>query len=123
MGCLVMSSLCRLDESRTFQASPSQPYYVRYRMPDGIDSILVQTQAYDTKCLVMSLQPIGVGHNYMPLLYTKIPNGRLIFKCPVFDLDNNINFVGTYQTITTKGAIPVDVSLLFKMNPGTLTEV
>lgn len=33
----------------------------------------------------------------------------LSFKCPVYDLDNNVAFIGMYQTMTKKGAITVQV--------------
>lgn len=31
------------------------------------------------------------------------------FQCPVYDLDNNVAFIGMYQTMTKKGAITVQV--------------
>lgn len=30
-------------------------------------------------------------------------------QCPVYDLDNNVAFIGMYQTMTKKGAITVQV--------------
>lgn len=36
----------------------------------------------------------------------------LTAQCPVYDLDNNVAFIGTYQTMTKKAAITVQVQLI-----------
>lgn len=33
----------------------------------------------------------------------------LLAQCPVYDLDNNVAFIGMYQTMTKKAAITVQV--------------
>ena len=38
---------------------------------------------------------------------------KLSFQCPVFDLDRDVKYQGTYQTMTKQGAITVNVSGLF----------
>lgn len=71
----------------TFTASPSQPQYFKYVFPEGEDTVIVKvTSDMNFPCSVMSIQDI---------------------QCPVYDLDNNVAFIGMYQTITKKGAITV----------------
>lgn len=71
----------------SFTASPSQPQYFKYVFPEGEDTVIVKvTSDMNFPCSVMSIQDI---------------------QCPVYDLDNNVAFIGMYQTITKKGAITV----------------
>lgn len=71
----------------SFTASPSQPQYFKYDFPEGEDTVIVKvTSDMNFPCSVMSIQDI---------------------QCPVYDLDNNVAFIGMYQTITKKGAITV----------------
>ncbi|XP_041850646.1 SID1 transmembrane family member 2 isoform X2 [Melanotaenia boesemani] len=71
----------------SFTASPSQPQYFKYVFPDGVDTVIVKVNSdMNFPCSVMSVQDI---------------------QCPVYDLDNNVAFIGMYQTMTKKGAITV----------------
>lgn len=71
----------------SFTASPSQPQYFKYVFPEGEDTVIVKvTSDMNFPCSVVSIQDI---------------------QCPVYDLDNNVAFIGMYQTITKKGAITV----------------
>ncbi|KAM8852977.1 SID1 transmembrane family member 2 isoform 1-T1 [Synchiropus picturatus] len=71
----------------SFTASPSQPQYFKYNFPDGVDTVIVKVSSeMNFPCSVMSIQDI---------------------QCPVYDLDNNVAFIGMYQTMTKKGAITV----------------
>ncbi|XP_056467573.1 SID1 transmembrane family member 2 isoform X2 [Gadus chalcogrammus] len=75
------------DKKFSFTASPSQPQYFKYNFPDGVDTVIVKVNSEMTfPCSVMSIQDI---------------------QCPVYDLDNNVAFIGMYQTMTKKGAITV----------------
>uniref|UniRef100_A0A8C8GGT6 SID1 transmembrane family member 2 n=1 Tax=Oncorhynchus tshawytscha TaxID=74940 RepID=A0A8C8GGT6_ONCTS len=75
------------DKKFSFTASPSQPQYFKYVFPDGVDTAIVKVNSEMTfPCSVMSIQDI---------------------QCPVYDLDNNVAFIGMYQTMTKTAAITV----------------
>ncbi|XP_019630776.1 PREDICTED: SID1 transmembrane family member 2-like isoform X3 [Branchiostoma belcheri] len=76
-------------QPRNFLVSPSQPQYYAYKMPPDLDMVVVKVSSPNSLCAVFSLQPI---------------------KCPVYDLDRNIEFVGIYQTFMKKAAITVQRS-------------
>ncbi|XP_053176893.1 SID1 transmembrane family member 2 isoform X2 [Scomber japonicus] len=83
----VESFTLQTDKKFSFIASPSQPQYFKYVFPDGVDTVIVKVSSDMTfPCSVMSIQDI---------------------QCPVYDLDNNVAFIGMYQTMTKKGAITV----------------
>ncbi|RVE64360.1 hypothetical protein OJAV_G00125130 [Oryzias javanicus] len=83
----VESFTLQTDKEFTFSASPSQPQYFKYVFPDGVDTVIVKVNSdMNFPCSVMSIQDI---------------------QCPVYDLDNNVAFIGMYQTMTKKGAITV----------------
>ncbi|XP_037533354.1 SID1 transmembrane family member 2 isoform X2 [Nematolebias whitei] len=83
----VESFTLQTDKKFTFTASPSQPQFFKYVFPDGVDTVIVKVNAdMNFPCSVMSVQDI---------------------QCPVYDLDNNVAFIGMYQTMTKKGAITV----------------
>ncbi|XP_058269818.1 SID1 transmembrane family member 2 isoform X2 [Hemibagrus wyckioides] len=71
----------------SFNATPSQPQFFKYGFPDGVDTVIVKVNSEKNfPCSVMSIQDI---------------------QCPVYDLDNNVAFIGMYQTMTKKAAITV----------------
>ncbi|KAM3615829.1 uncharacterized protein V6R79_008405 [Siganus canaliculatus] len=83
----VESFILQTDKKFSFTASPSQPQYFKYVFPDGVDTVIVKVNSdMNFPCSVMSVQDI---------------------QCPVYDLDNNVAFIGMYQTMTKKGAITV----------------
>ncbi|XP_061683558.1 SID1 transmembrane family member 2 isoform X3 [Syngnathoides biaculeatus] len=83
----VESFTLQTDTTFSFTASPSQPQYFKYVFPEGVDTVIVKVRSDMTfPCSVMSIQDI---------------------QCPVYDLDNNVAFIGMYQTMTKKGAITV----------------
>ncbi|XP_072211141.1 SID1 transmembrane family member 2 isoform X2 [Excalfactoria chinensis] len=83
----VENFVLRTNEAFTFNATASQPQYFKYEFPDGVDSVIVKvTSAMAFPCSVISIQDI---------------------LCPVYDLDNNVAFIGMYQTMTKKAAITV----------------
>ncbi|KAJ8403735.1 hypothetical protein AAFF_G00346030 [Aldrovandia affinis] len=75
------------DKKFSFIATPSQPQFFKYVFPEGVDTVIVKVNSEATfPCSVMSIQDI---------------------LCPVYDLDNNVAFIGMYQTMTTTAAITV----------------
>nr|XP_023689237.1 SID1 transmembrane family member 2 isoform X1 [Paramormyrops kingsleyae] len=83
----VESFTLQTDTKFSFVATPSQPQYFKYAFPDGVDSVIVKVNSQMTfPCSVMSIQDI---------------------LCPVYDLDNNVAFIGMYQTMTKTAAITV----------------
>ncbi|XP_053125929.1 SID1 transmembrane family member 2 isoform X2 [Hemicordylus capensis] len=71
----------------SFNATAAQPQYFKYEFPESVDSVIVKvTSAMAFPCSVISIQDI---------------------LCPVYDLDNNVAFIGMYQTMTKKAAITV----------------
>uniref|UniRef100_A0A671S125 SID1 transmembrane family member 2 n=1 Tax=Sinocyclocheilus anshuiensis TaxID=1608454 RepID=A0A671S125_9TELE len=61
--------------------------FFKYVFPDGVDTVIVKVSSQKNfPCSVMSIQDI---------------------QCPVYDLDNNVAFIGMYQTMTTTAAITV----------------
>uniref|UniRef100_A0A8C3UQV4 SID1 transmembrane family member 2 n=1 Tax=Catharus ustulatus TaxID=91951 RepID=A0A8C3UQV4_CATUS len=66
---------------------PFSPQYFKYEFPEEVDSVIVKvTSPMAFPCSVISIQDI---------------------LCPVYDLDNNVAFIGMYQTMTKKAAITV----------------
>uniref|UniRef100_A0A1A8MMF6 SID1 transmembrane family, member 2 n=2 Tax=Nothobranchius TaxID=28779 RepID=A0A1A8MMF6_9TELE len=83
----VESFTLQTDKKFSFTASPSQPQFFKYVFPDGVDAVILKVNSdMAFPCSVMSVQDI---------------------QCPVYDLDNNVAFIGMYQTMTKKGAITV----------------
>ncbi|XP_039185725.1 SID1 transmembrane family member 2 isoform X5 [Crotalus tigris] len=83
----VENFVLRTGERFTFNATAAQPQYFKYEFPEGVDSAIIKvTSSTAFPCSVISVQDI---------------------LCPVYDLDNNVAFIGTYQTMTKKAAITV----------------
>ncbi|XP_051668496.1 SID1 transmembrane family member 2 isoform X5 [Manacus candei] len=83
----VENFVLRTNKRFSFNATASQPQYFKYEFPEGVDSVIVKvTSAMAFPCSVISIQDI---------------------LCPVYDLDNNVAFIGMYQTMTKKAAITV----------------
>ncbi|NXO37392.1 SIDT2 protein, partial [Locustella ochotensis] len=83
----VENFVLRTNERFSFNATAAQPQYFKYEFPEDVDSVIVKvTSAMAFPCSVISIQDI---------------------LCPVYDLDNNVAFIGMYQTMTKKAAITV----------------
>nr|XP_014128504.1 SID1 transmembrane family member 2 isoform X3 [Zonotrichia albicollis] len=81
----VENFVLRTNERFSFNATAAQPQYFKYEFPEEVDSVIVKvTSAMAFPCSVISIQDI---------------------LCPVYDLDNNVAFIGMYQTMTKKAAI------------------
>ncbi|XP_027713285.1 SID1 transmembrane family member 2 isoform X3 [Vombatus ursinus] len=77
----------RTGEQFSFNTTAAQPQYFKYEFPEGVDSVIVKVTSNKAfPCSVISIQDI---------------------LCPVYDLDNNVAFIGMYQTMTKKAAITV----------------
>ncbi|XP_021093499.1 SID1 transmembrane family member 2 isoform X3 [Heterocephalus glaber] len=77
----------RTGEQFSFNTTAAQPQYFKYEFPEGADSVIVKvTSDVAFPCSVISIQDV---------------------LCPVYDLDNNVAFIGMYQTMTKKAAITV----------------
>ncbi|KAJ8369042.1 hypothetical protein SKAU_G00090700 [Synaphobranchus kaupii] len=83
----VDSFTLQTDKKFSFIATPSQPQFFKYVFREGVDTVIVKVNSQMTfPCSVMSIQDI---------------------LCPVYDLDNNVAFLGMYQTMTKTAAITV----------------
>ncbi|XP_075184453.1 SID1 transmembrane family member 2 isoform X4 [Anomaloglossus baeobatrachus] len=83
----VDSFVLRTEELFSFNATPAQPQYFKYGFPPEVDSVIVKVKSPSAfPCSVISIQDI---------------------QCPVYDLDNNVAFIGMYQTMTKQAAITV----------------
>ncbi|EMP35114.1 SID1 transmembrane family member 2, partial [Chelonia mydas] len=83
----VENFVLRTSEQFSFNATAAQPQYFKYVFPEDVDSVIVKvTSRMAFPCSVVSIQDI---------------------LCPVYDLDNNVAFIGMYQTMTKKAAITV----------------
>uniref|UniRef100_A0A8C3UKD5 SID1 transmembrane family member 2 n=1 Tax=Catharus ustulatus TaxID=91951 RepID=A0A8C3UKD5_CATUS len=75
-----------LSDNTSYQLRPRALYF-KYEFPEEVDSVIVKvTSPMAFPCSVISIQDI---------------------LCPVYDLDNNVAFIGMYQTMTKKAAITV----------------
>ncbi|OWF47673.1 SID1 transmembrane family member 1-like [Mizuhopecten yessoensis] len=79
----------RTDEIRNVNVTPSQPQYFMFTFPDNVDSVIVQAKSDSDLCMIFSLQDV---------------------KCPVFDLDRDVEFSGVHQTMTRQAAITAEKS-------------
>ncbi|XP_019614907.1 PREDICTED: SID1 transmembrane family member 1-like isoform X1 [Branchiostoma belcheri] len=74
------------NDTKDISVSPAEPQYFSFTFPGHVDTVVVRATAQDDKCSVLSLQRA---------------------KCPVYDLDSNIEFSGIFQTFTSSAAITV----------------
>ncbi|XP_053547367.1 SID1 transmembrane family member 2 isoform X2 [Bombina bombina] len=83
----VENFILQTEKTLSFNATPAQPQYFKYEFTEGVDSVVVKVSSLAAfPCSVISIQDL---------------------QCPVYDLDNNVAFIGMYQTMTKKGAITV----------------
>ena len=59
----------------------SAPQYFRFTWPTHVDTAIISVSSPQGFCMVMSVQNV---------------------TCPVYDLDRNVNFEGSYQTVDTR---------------------
>ncbi|XP_060073124.1 SID1 transmembrane family member 1-like [Ylistrum balloti] len=75
------------NEVRNVNVTPSEPQYFMYTFPDNVDSVFVQAMSDSDLCMILSVQDV---------------------KCPVFDLDRDVEFAGVHQTMTKQAAITAE---------------
>ncbi|NXV51117.1 SIDT2 protein, partial [Uria aalge] len=109
----VENFVLRTNKRFSFNATAAQPQYFKYEFPEGVDSVIVKvTSAMAFPCSVISIQDILVGlGGGTSIRATRDARQGLTAplppQCPVYDLDNNVAFIGMYQTMTKKAAITV----------------
>ncbi|PIK35757.1 putative SID1 transmembrane family member 1, partial [Apostichopus japonicus] len=67
-------------------AAPTQPLLLEYTFPDNVDTVIVKVSSDDDICAYLSVQEK---------------------KCPVYDVFDNVQFKGMYQSMTKQAAITV----------------
>ncbi|TNN09328.1 SID1 transmembrane family member 1 isoform 2 [Schistosoma japonicum] len=78
---------------RNMLVSPAEPVYLRYLYPPGKNSAEIKVISKSDICMVLSIQKL---------------------QCPVNDLSDTVGNTGLHQTVTTLGAISIDVTQVFK---------
>ncbi|CAL1544636.1 unnamed protein product [Lymnaea stagnalis] len=72
------------EVSRSLNLSVSEPMYYMYTFPETVSAVLLKVTSTSHTCMTVSVQKI---------------------KCPVFDLETNVNFEGQHQTMSTQAAM------------------
>ncbi|CAI2725445.1 unnamed protein product [Schistosoma spindalis] len=78
---------------RSIVVSPAEPIYLRYLYPPEKNSAEIKVVSKSDICMVMSIQKL---------------------QCPVNDLSDTVGNTGLHQTVTTLGAISIDVTQFLK---------
>ncbi|EEB18039.1 conserved hypothetical protein [Pediculus humanus corporis] len=77
--------LIDLNESKTVNVTPSTPYFYLYEFQsEEVNSILLHVTSDDDTCMIVSIQNVS---------------------CPIFDLEENVQYRGHFQTITRQGGL------------------
>ncbi|CAH8488066.1 unnamed protein product [Schistosoma bovis] len=78
---------------RSIVVSPAEPIYLRYLYPPEKNSAEIKVVSKSDICMVLSIQKL---------------------QCPVNDLSDTVGNTGLHQTVTTLGAISIDVTQFLK---------
>ncbi|CAH8286614.1 unnamed protein product, partial [Schistosoma turkestanicum] len=78
---------------RSVVVSPAEPIYLRYLYPPQKNSAEIKVVSESDICMVLSIQKL---------------------QCPVNDLSDTVGNTGLHQTVTTLGAISIDVTQFLK---------
>eukprot|EP00092_Neocalanus_flemingeri_P006483 GFUD01006987.1.p1 GENE.GFUD01006987.1~~GFUD01006987.1.p1 ORF type:complete len:849 (+),score=138.35 GFUD01006987.1:58-2604(+) len=76
----------QMNQTNTILVSPSAPQYYHFDFPSDVDTAIISVTSPDEFCMTMSIQNI---------------------TCPVYDLDRNVNFEGSYQTVDKKTGMSI----------------
>ncbi|CAG5122904.1 unnamed protein product [Candidula unifasciata] len=77
------------ETPRTFNVTAPRPVYYMYTFPTDVSSVLLKVSSASHTCMTVSVQTI---------------------KCPVFDLETNVEFSGRHQTMSTQAAMFLEKS-------------
>ena len=75
-----------INTSYSISLTPYAPQYYYFQWPDQVDNAIIAVTSPQHYCMVLSIQNAS---------------------CPVYDLDSNVNFEGSYQTIDTKTGMSI----------------
>jgi len=75
-----------MDKKYRIQVSPSAPQYYQFEFPRFVDTAIISVTSPNDFCMTMSIQNI---------------------TCPVYDLDRNVNFEGSFQTVDKKTGMSI----------------
>ncbi|XP_018649472.1 hypothetical protein Smp_152020 [Schistosoma mansoni] len=78
---------------RSIVVSPAEPIYLRYLYPPQKKSAEIKVVSKSDICMILSIQKL---------------------QCPVNDLSDTVGNTGLHQTVTTLGAISIDVTQFLK---------
>jgi len=76
----------KMNTTNKVVVSPSAPQYYFFEFPQDVDTAIISVKSPDEFCMTMSIQNI---------------------TCPVYDLDRNVNFEGSYQTVDKKTGMSI----------------
>ncbi|KAL5020152.1 hypothetical protein ScPMuIL_003044 [Solemya velum] len=77
----------KTGELRALTITPSEPQFFMYTFPEDVKMVIVRATATSTTCMILSVQST---------------------KCPIFDLDKDVEHSGVYQTMSKQAAITVE---------------
>jgi len=78
-----------MDSTVSFEVTPSAPRFFQFNFPDGIDTAIISMNSPGPSseiCMTMSVQNIS---------------------CPVYDLDRDVHFEGSFQTVDSKTGMSI----------------
>ena len=78
-----------MDSTVSFEVTPSAPRFFQFNFPDGIDTAIISMESPGPSseiCMTMSVQNIS---------------------CPVYDLDRDVHFEGSFQTVDKKTGMSI----------------
>ena len=75
-----------INTSYSTLITPSAPQYFRFTWPEHVDTAIIHVTSPQAFCMIISVQNV---------------------TCPVYDLDRNVNFEGSYQTADTKAGMSI----------------
>ncbi|XP_012944274.1 SID1 transmembrane family member 1 isoform X2 [Aplysia californica] len=81
--------------AKTFSVAASRPKYYMYTFPENVETVLLKVTSPTETCMTVSVQTV---------------------KCPVFDLDTNVEYEGKHQTMSSQAAMFLEKSDYPDMN-------
>ena len=80
--------ITKLNQPKSFNVTPAQPLFFQFSFEESpnVDMIIVKASSEDDFCAMLAIQNTS---------------------CPVYDLEDNIQYADIYQTMTLQAAITV----------------